>query len=310
MTERRWERLKDALQEQSIRPALRSAFDQVRTDEAFRGYLRSVVLNGLLVQLRQVVVLYGMGDPRQVLGHAQLPVQFGSAPSDTLTVCERGSGGDGTVRAFVERAPDAFAQWKDEGVVVCPNAETDRLLQMVAERTEDHARWRSQNPRDAAWVEELAAELGEPADGGAMPVVLSMLYGDIEIEGSRLSNLDLYIEALGVRQDLRTQMGRQPSSWELVGGVLNHARSQSPTDSEWARLLQVYHDLEETPADGDELSPTRRVADQVHRLAAPFCVDGCQACLHGPHDQMDSAVAETVLSRTLLERYWRFMHAS
>ena len=91
-----------------------------------------------------------------------------------------------------------------------------------------------------------------------MPVLLTMLYGDIEIEGSRLSNLDLYTEALQGREQIAAQLGRQPSSWEMVGGVLSHARTADPGESEWARLLKVYTDLDETPADTEGLSPAGR----------------------------------------------------
>jgi hypothetical protein len=49
-----------------------------------------------------------------------------------------------------------------------------------------------------------------------------------------------------------------------------------------------------------------RLADQVFRLSASLCVDGCRACLHRTSALMTDAQTASAVSRDLLQRYREF----
>src|SRR3546814_10325900 len=68
------------------------------------------------------------------------------------------------------------------------------------------------------------------------------------------------------------------------------------------RLLRAYATIEDA-AQEESLSPEGRLADQVYRLHARLCVDGCQACTHQSSDMMTDSMVEASTSRTLLSRF-------
>jgi hypothetical protein len=310
LTERRVNALLDRLDTSGLDRALQGVWDEMKKPERLRDYLRSVVLLGLLTRIRQLFVIHGLGDERSVIGHACVPLQYGSDADDVLTVCERGSGGDGTTRAFLERAPAVLAAWREEGFVDCPNAASDRVLESVHARTADHRRWRSNDPRDASWVARLADEVGiDPTrEGGILHVVLRLLYGAETIGGMRFDLFDLFGEVLAVRRQTANDLGREATDWELVSTIVRLARDRAPLVPRFAALREMYVDLDDTFDEGT-LSPDGRLAELAYRLSAKLCVDGCPGCLHSGNGSMDDALAEICTSRTLLERFGAFVAA-
>lgn len=313
----RVDKLLTRLEDSSVMRALKDAWDAVRDGAKFRGYLRSVLLHGLLVRLRELFVIHGLTDERRVVSHARLPVQYPTHPSDVLTVCERGSGGDGTTRSFVSSAADRLDEWVNDSFVSCPNARADQLLEQAFSLKNRHADWGSQDPRREDWVRQLANELGADPDldGGGLQVVLRMLYGREEVEGHVFEMRELYSEVHATRLRLAADMEREPTVWEVVGTVVAGARASSPDALSWGRLRAAYVGVQEVfdhPDEevGESLSPDHRIADQIHRISARLCVDGCQACVHTPSDVMDAELAEACTSRQLLERFAKFLKSN
>ncbi|WNG26291.1 DEAD/DEAH box helicase [Cystobacter fuscus] len=292
-----------------LETALKSAFDDLKKNSGrLRGYLRSVLLQGLLIRLQHLFVIYGLTDENRVVGHARLPLQYDTHADDLLTVCERGSGGDGTTRTFVERAGEVFQQWREERFLSCPNAEADRAVERAFQMTDRHGLWRAKEPRDPEWVRQLASELDlEPEkDSTALQGVLSLLYGGEELQGQRFELFELFGQVRTTRLMLARELSREPTDWELVGTVVGKAVQGLPEVSRWRELLTAYQGVEDALSEGS-LSPEARLAEQVYRLSARLCVDGCPACLHLGSDLMDDQLAEASTSRTLLERFGSFV---
>ncbi|WP_437277874.1 AAA domain-containing protein [Sorangium sp. So ce375] len=308
LTERRVKALLDGLATSGLDRALQEVWNETTKRERLRDYLRSVVLLGLLTRLRQLFVIHGLGDERNVIGHARVPIQYGRDADDVLTVCERGGGGDGTTRAFLERAPVVLAAWRQEGFVACPNAASDRVLESVHARFADHPRWRSHDPRDPAWVAQLAGELGlDPAhEGATLHVVLRLIYGAETIGPVRFDLLDLFGEVLAVRRRTAGEFNREPTDWELVSTIVRLARDRAPLVPRLGALLEVYGNLDDALDEGT-LSPDGRLAELAYRLSAKLCVDGCPGCLQTGNGSMNDALAEVCTSRTILERFGAFV---
>lgn len=308
--ELRMKRLLERLEGRGAMDALKRAVEDVGSDAAYAGYLRSALMYGLLVRLRQLFIVHGRTEDRRVIVHARLPIQFGSDASPTLVVAERGSGGDGTTRAFLEVAEEVLQAWRDEGLVRCPNAATDRVVDEVFARRGEHERWRSRDPRSETWTRELAAELGlEPATrGAALQVVLRLLYDAEELQGQRFERFRLCEEVREARGRLAAAFGREPSEWELVGSVVHEVASGSNRLPLWRALHEAYRAVAH-PSEAGPMTPEARLADQIHRTASRLCIDGCQGCLHGGTDVLDEELAEAVASRSLLEAFGRFVLA-
>ncbi len=305
LTEEHWTRLQEAVANRELGGALRTAVETTADDEQFGAYLRSVVVHSLVVRLRHQFVVHGLGDDRGVLAHVRLPLQFGDEFSDVVTLCERGSGGDGTTRAFLEAFEEAVASMRSEGFLQCPNAESDRLLRDVHGRGADLDAWRRRDPRDRDWVEQLAGELGVNPETqlGALQVALRFIYGEERAGAESFQMFDLFDEVQRVRTTVVAAIGRAPTAWELVSSVVRRAGETSSATPSWSRLLAAYGGLEDAPH-GDNLAPTARLADQAYRISASLCGDGCQACLHTGSDLMDDALLGAAVSRSLLERLW------
>lgn len=292
--------------------ALRDSGDEVK----FKGWLRTAVLHGLVIRLKQLFVLYGRGDERKVLLHALLPLQFAAESHDRITICEKGGFGDGTTRTFLGRGREAFESWVVEGVVACPNARADEAVADAFRLADRHHTWLRWDPTDAKKMEQLGRELRlEPhADIGALQLVVRILYGTEEIYGERFRYYDLFREIQAVRASLRDSKNRRamlraPSTWELVGAVVHAAAHGSPDTPYWTRLLEIYGGLEDASLE-ESLSPQARLADQIYRISARLCPDGCQACLHLGSDLMDDDLATMTVSRAVLERFWLYVQPS
>ncbi|NVJ15318.1 AAA domain-containing protein [Myxococcus sp. AM010] len=309
LTEQRLERLGEVIASTAFQRLIDQAWRDVRSHEAFTGYLRSVVVHGLAIRLEQAFVRHGRGDERRVLFHVKLPVQFGGGSEDVITVAEDGSHGDGTTRTFVAHLDEAASDLTPELLADCPNAREDRFVAALAGRpAADIARWRSWDPRDERRVRELARELGADLDVDAGPFqgVLRLLYGAEEVDGDRFELFTLYQELQAAGGLLAREMGREPSAWELVGTLVARAERGDAGAAEWRRLLERYRGVEEAVQE-ESLSAEARIADQAYRLTARLCVDGCQACLHTGSSLMNGDMAEVAVSRRLLERLGAFL---
>jgi hypothetical protein len=309
LTAQRLERLQEVIASTAFQQLIERAWRDVRSQEAFVGYLRSVIVHGLAIRLEQAFVRHGRGDERRVLFHVKLPVQFERGAEDVITVAEDGSHGDGTTRTFVAHLDEAAADLAPELLADCPNAREDRFVAVLVGRpAEDIARWRSWDPRDERRVRELARELGADLDVDAGPFqgVLRLLYGAEEVGGDRFELFTLYQEIQAVGSSLTQEMGRDPSAWELVGTMVARAESGDARATEWRRLLERYRAVEDAVQE-ESLSAEARLADQAYRLSARLCVDGCQACLHTGSSLMHGDMAEVAVSRRLLERLGVFL---
>lgn len=265
--------------------------------QAFSRYLKSVVAHSLAQRLRESFVQVGRGDDRQVVMHLELPVQFGEDRPAVITLCEAGAFGDGTTRAFVKRLDEALGHWRDGFISQCPNAREDAAVVRLFERQQDHARWRALDPNDPAALLEVRDALGLPADAALPSAVLRILYGT---ETVGIDRFDLYDLAVALRAHgggLAARLGREPSAWELTSAVVEAAKAQPQTLE--GRLLAAYAALDDAVQD-ESLSPEARLGDQVFRIQARLCVDGCQACVHQTSDLMSDGQVEATTSRRLL----------
>ncbi|KIG17587.1 DNA helicase [Enhygromyxa salina] len=274
-----------------------------KDDQGFRQYLRSLALHGLAMRLQQLFAIHGAGDPRRVLFHTKLPIQFGEDADDVIVVCEDGEHGDGTTRTFLETLDIAFGELRAGALFECPNAREDEVLERLLEDADLANTWSLRDPISADRIGELAGVLGlDPEDdANIMQSVVRVLYDSEDIGGERFSYRSLQQEVRTVREQLSAEMDRDPTAWELVGRVVALARGGDPSVQRWAQLRRCYLELEDAAQEGS-LEADARLGDQVYRLSARLCVDGCQACLHTgsplfPQQMLDATVSRTVLTR-------------
>jgi len=307
LSERRVDRLADALGDRKFQRVVADALEAVRSDEQFAGYLRSVLIHSLAIRLKQAFVLHGRGDERQVLVHAKLPIQFGADDAeDIITVAENGAHGDGTTRMFVENLEMALEEWSSGALAECPNAREDALIEEAFRRTDRHAAWRALDPRNPEQMAGLAADLGlgSAPEATSMQGVMRLLYGSESFGAERFDLYNLHREIRSVDARLREAMAREPSQWEFVSATVRAAvDGDHPTPRLTAQLL-AYQGLEDATLE-ESLGAEVRLADQVYRLSARLCVDGCQGCLHSGSDLMADTLAESSVSRRLLGRFVR-----
>ena len=306
LSERRVARLGELASGQEFQDVLLAALRDAQSDAVFAAYLRSAVVHGLALRLKQSFVLLGHGDEREVLIHARLPLQFGDRADDIITVAEAGSHGDGTTRSFMGRWTDAVAHWRDGFFTACPNAAEDAILdRLLAAPSDEQARWREFDPRDLDQVQALARDLGAPTHCQGAPTVtmssvLRTLFGIESVGAERFEFLKLTTEIRATETALAGRLGRPPGAWETVSAVVAEAEAGSRPVLQ--RLLRAYGGIEQ--ADQTEsLAPQARLADQVFRLGVRLCFDGCQACLHQASDLMSDDLVETATSRGLLTRF-------
>ena len=288
---------------------LKTAVAEVRDAGPFRDYLRSLVLHGLLLELHALFVIHGRGDERQVLGHARLPIQFPGVRDTTVSVFESGDHGDGTTRTFRDHLGAALAEWLRGGLGDCPYAAEDALLDRLFEDETRHAAWRALDPRDPDTIPRIARELtGTDAVAPVHRQLLGRVLFQEESAGHRrFAVYALHREIRAVRDRLTQTLNRPPSAWELVSEAVRRAESADATTVALAELHAAYRTL----ATGGPKEPgaRARLADQVYRLGASACVDGCRGCLHRASPLMPDAQAAVAVSRDLLARYREFVLA-
>jgi hypothetical protein len=300
LSERRITRIATSLSDDRYRILFQSVLKEIASENAQRGYVRSLVIHGVAVRLKQSFVLVGRGDESKVLLHAKLPIQFGEDANDIVTIAEVGAYGDGTARAAMENFEDVLAQWHDGTFGICPNASQDALVETFFGLEHRHAHWRELDPNDKLHIESLASELRTENDPDQLASVLRILFGVEAIGFERFNLIDLAKEIRNIGLTQRDRLGRAPTSWELVSAVT--LASQCGGTTELSRLHACYENLEEASQEGS-LSANSRLADQIFRLSASLCVDGCQACLHQGSDLMTGSLVEASVSRSMLERY-------
>jgi hypothetical protein len=297
-------RVADALSDQRFQRIFRDAVDGTRDRERVSRWIRSCVIQSLAARLRESFLHVGRGDERQVVVHAALPVQFDGPSEDVITICEAGAYGDGTARAFARHLEEAHHHWTDGFIGGCPNAEEDKVLRRVLAQDERHAAWRALDPNDLSALAGLSAELGLDPDRALPASALRVLFGTETVGEARFDIYDLAKAIARTDATLSADMGRAPSAWELTSATV--AAAQADPSSIPGRLLTSYAGLDDGVMDGS-LSAEARLADQVHRLGARFCVDGCRACVHHTSDMMSESLVEASTSRSLLQRYLGFL---
>lgn len=300
LTERRVRRVAESLGNLAFQDLFNRALAAIGNAAEFQAYLRTCTLHALGVRLKESFLQTAKGDERQVILHLQLPMQFGERATDTITICEAGAFGDGTTRAFVERFEEARAHWRDGLIGECPNAREDVIMGRLLARRADHEAWRALNPLDPDDLEKLSRPLGLAAGEAPPASVLRVLYGTESIGSERFDLYDLAIELNDVEAALRVRLGREPSAWELTSSAVSAATSKPGTAS--GKLLAAYAGLDHAALD-ESLSPESRLADQIYRMHARLCVDGCNACVHQPSDLMSDAQAQASTSRRFLQAF-------
>jgi hypothetical protein len=301
------ERLEEHLQE-IHHPRFAEVFTDSISDCAdpvkFASFVRTLVLHGLALSLQELFVLHGRGDERRVLLHARLPVQF-TEPSDTLSVFEAGDHGDGTTRTFDRHRDAAFAGWRRGELGDCPFAAEDAITEQLFGCETQHSAWREAGAPDAAGLGEISlAVTGTRAVSEVHQQRLRAVLFDEELVGSRSFPLyELVREIRAVRAQLREAFRRRPSAWELVSAAVTAADAADPLTPWLTKLLSAYAEELDIGSDDEAIGPRGRLADQVYRLGAALCVDGCRGCLHRSSSLMSEEQTAATISREVLARY-------
>lgn len=286
--------------EDVYKPLFQDILTSLADEGDLRTHLRSTLLHGLGLRLRQSFVDLGSGDERQIALHIRLPSQFEGIDDNTITVCETVGLGDGTTRAFLRRLDEAQQHWTNGFLHTCPNADEDRALEACFAQPSQHETWRAANPNDLATLSSIAREVGADPER-PLPAILRRVLFDREAIGDHI--LDVYDLAVAVRRvghGLNGRLGRQASAWELATAAIDSAHDQS--EPVLASALNAYAALEDAETQ-ESFSPEARLADQVYRVSARLCQDGCQACLHNGSDLMSDSLTEASTSRSLIERF-------
>ena len=302
MSQRRVAKTAEALGGFAFRDLINSALEEVRRPEAFSGYLRSVVLHALALKLRQSFVHIGCGDESRVLAHVKLPIQFDGMTDDVISICEAGAHGDGTTRGVLANLDALLEHWRDGFIAECPNATEDEVIRRFWTMPEKHATWRRLDPRDPDDMLSVHSELGVAASMPATPtVLLRILYGSESVGSEQFDLYDLAKDIEAVRRDLETRLGREALAWELTSAAVVAARS----DDAVTTLSQIHaaYGMLDDAAQGASFSPDARLADQVYRIGAPLCVDGCRGCVYQASELMSDSLVEVTVSRRLLARF-------
>jgi hypothetical protein len=100
----------------------------------------------------------------------------------------------------------------------------------------------------------------------------------------------------------RARVRRKPSARGFVGAAAHAADWEDLSSPVLRRFLTAYRGLDVGSQD-ESLSPEARLADQIYRLSATHCADGCPACLHRASELMGASQAAVAVSRDLLARY-------
>lgn len=300
LSERQVEKLCIAFGNERGRDVLKAAVDSLTDTALMRRYLESATVHALALRLKDSFVQTARGDERQVLVHTRLALQFGDLEHRDITLCEAGSYGDGTARAFVDRYEAAKAHWFDGFMSDCPNARDDAAVARLFDLTDQHDAWRGLNPDDPDTLRKINFDLGHPEHEPLPATVLRILYGREYVGGDLVDLYDLAIEQRRIGMELSATLGRPATSWETISAVIDQALVDP--DRVAARTLAAYSKVEDAALD-DTLSPENRLSDQLLRLQGSLCVDGCRACVQQQSDLMGEGLAQVSTSRTLLNRF-------
>ncbi|MEG8049003.1 AAA domain-containing protein [Sphingomonas aurantiaca] len=302
LSEKRVARVADALGGIAFRDMFIGILAEMKDEAAFAGYLRSLVLHSIAQRLKLGFLLVGGGDDRRIVSHVKLPVQFGTTipaeSADIITIAELGELGDGTTRAFEANLSSFDALLADGFLHGCPAADEDALTARFFASPAEHPGWRAKDPTSPVQLAQIASALGQAS--GVLPAsLIRILFGHEEIGASQFALYDLASEIEQVVDSLAQRSGRDPTAWEVTSAAVARADEGA---GELGRLLEAYRGVDHANLD-DSLSPEMRLADQVYRLAARQCVDGCRACLHLESDLMTESLMASSVSRRLLERF-------
>jgi hypothetical protein len=309
LTRRRIESLGEAVSGNAYRQVVQTSFRESGDPDIFKRYIRSLVINGIAVRLNQMFVLFGRGDDRHVLAHTKVPMEFVQDASDTISVFENGMHGDGTTRTFLRHIEEVAALWREGALAECPSAQEDALLEQVATRQDKHADWRSLDPNRLADMQQLARDLNVDGSHAPLDRVISMMFASELVGTERFDFFDLHQEIRVVRSALRQEVGRVPTVWELVSAATQRAATGAASTPRLATLHTAYASLRDASQE-ESFSPAARVADQVYRLSASLCVDGCQACIHTTGGADEIPGTDAAVSRLVLAHYSDFVFPS
>ncbi len=300
LTTKRVAKTAEALSDQAFQLLLDTALKEAAQPQALEGYLRSLVLHGLALRLKDAFIRLGHSDERGVLTHVKLPIQFGGASDDIITLCEAGASGDGTTRGVAAAIDTLLEEMASGEIAACPNAAEDALVCRFWAAPDQHEAWRAADPRDVETVRRLARDLGADPELGVPASLLRILYSSESIGSDDVDLYDLAREIEAIRAELEGGLGRQAQDWELASAAV--AAAQARRQPTLARVHAGYAALDDA-AMGESLSADARLADQVYRIGARLCVDGCRACVHQGSDLMSDSLTEVSVSRQVLGRF-------
>ncbi|CAN7732017.1 AAA domain-containing protein [Ensifer adhaerens] len=287
-----------SLSDQRFQKIFQDAIAAASDEATFRRYLTSTLVHSLTSRIKASFANFGGGDERRVVGHTRLPIQFKSQPELEITVCEAGAFGDGTARSFVSNFAEFRNAWINE-VGECPNAEEDAACERFFENRALHDEWAELDPFDTRSLRQISSHIGL----GYRPLpatIIRILFGTETIGAERFSLYDLTLAVREVKAAFTDRVERRPTVWELASAAV--ARARQEPEGALGKLLAAYDTLEEAMLE-EALSPEGRLADQVLRMNATLCFDGCRACVHQSSDMMSDNMVESSTSRTLLRRF-------
>jgi len=300
MTPDRVRRAATQLSGDSFHQVLSVALKEIRQHEALAVYVESSIMHSLTIRLKMLVTQVGQGDERQLLAHSKLPLQFGDDADPTITICEAGAHGDGTTRGVFDNW-GAVKTLVDCGFIgVCPNAEEDEAIRRFWAASERHAAWRALDPRDPAALAAIAADLSPTRTGARLaPVLTRILFAQDAVEAEPFALYDIASDIEAVRRRSFGTADQPVLGWMLASlAVADATTGAAPV---LKRLRDAYYALDPT-AEGS-LAPDARLAEQVYRLSAPLCGDGCRSCVHQASDLMSDSLTQASTSRWLLQQF-------
>ncbi|MBJ7533299.1 AAA family ATPase [Rhodomicrobium vannielii ATCC 17100] len=289
-----------ALSTDIFRNLLSDCVSTLRTPGHLSGYLRSTIIHSLMLRLKLLVTQVGQGDERQILTHAKLPLQFGEDASLDITVCEAGADGDGTIRGVIDAWHRATELVASGYLGACPNAEEDAQIRRFWAMRDRHELWRGLDARNPQVLAGIARELGSSDQEGTLgPTLTRILFALDAIEAEPFAVYDIASEIEAVRARAVGRLGRPLHGWELASAAVTDALAGAAPVLK--RLRDAYDALD--PNGEGSLSPDVRLSEQVFRLGAELCVDGCRSCVHQPSNLMNDSLTEVSVSRSLLQRF-------
>lgn len=300
MTKTRVARTGEALGDQSFQQLMKGAFEHVKDPKNLAGYIRSLVLHSLGIRARQWAAHVAQAEEGRLLCHAHLPIQFGADASDTITICETGAHGDGSIRSLIANWDKALDLWTSGFLADCPNAAEDAVVRTFWSSKDRHEDWRSIDPRDSKAIASLAAELMPETPMTPLPaLVLKILFDMESVEAEPFTVYEIAEALEEVRAQSEEEVGRDLLDWEFASAAVTAA--VDGTAPVLARLLAAYGAVEASTE--GSFSPEARLADQAFRLATPLCLDGCRGCVQQPSDLMSESLASSSVSRRLLQQF-------